>query len=475
MGAAVYPENPVLLVDDEQQFLFSAENALITNGISNVITQNDSTKVLEMLDAEEYSLVVLDMNMPNISGLELLEMIVDKHPNIPVVILTAINDVESAVKCIKAGAFNYILKPVDDTRLVTTIKSGINLREIRNENRRLKDYLLKDKLENPEAFSEIITKSNSMRAIFKYIEAIAKSPLPVLITGETGAGKEMIAKSIHKLSRRPGELISLNVAGVDDNLFSDTLFGHRKGAFTGAEQDRKGLIEQAERGTLFLDEIGDLSFESQVKLLRLIQDGKYFPLGSDMAKLADVRIVCATNVDIDSMKDKNEFRKDLYYRLQTHHIHIPPLRERKNDIPFLINHFLEKASKQLNKKKPTPPKELFTLLSSYNFPGNIRELEGIIFDAVSVHRSGILSLEPIREKILPKMRTKDFQNSDLINQEEKIIFSDQLPTLKEAEDSLISEALKRSDGNQTIAADLLGMSRRALNNRLSRKSIDNLL
>ena len=472
MGAAVYPENPVLLVDDEQQFLFSAENALITNGISNVVIQNDSTKVMDMLDGEEYSLVVLDMNMPNISGLELLEMIVDKHPNIPVVILTAINDVESAVKCIKAGAFNYILKPVDDTRLVTTIKSGINLREIRNENRRLKDYLLKDKLENPEAFSEIITKSSSMRAIFKYIEAIAKSPLPVLITGETGAGKEMIAKSIHKLSRRPGELISLNVAGVDDNLFSDTLFGHKKGAFTGAEQDRKGLIEQAEKGTLFLDEIGDLSFESQVKLLRLIQDGKYFPLGSDMAKLADVRIVCATNVDIDSMKDKNEFRKDLYYRLQTHHIHIPPLRERKNDIPFLINHFLDKASKQLNKKKPTPPKELFTLLSSYNFPGNIRELEGIIFDAVSVHRSGILSLEPIREKVLPKMRTKDFQNSNSINHEEKIIFSDQLPTLKETEDSLINEALKRADGNQTIAADLLGMSRRALNNRLSRKNSD---
>lgn len=470
MGAAIYPEHPVLLVDDEQQFLFSAETALTTNGINNVVIQNDSTKVLEMIDRAEFSLVVLDINMPEISGTELLPMIVEKHPNIPVVILTAVNDVESAVQCIKAGAFNYLLKPVDGTRLVTTIRSGLNLREIRNENRRLKDYLLKDKLENPEAFSGIITKSNSMRAIFKYIEAIAKSPLPVLITGETGAGKEMIAKSIHTLSGRPGELISLNVAGVDDNLFSDTLFGHKKGAFTGAEQDRKGLIEQAEKGTLFLDEIGDLSLESQVKLLRLIQDGKYFPLGSDMAKLADVRIVCATNVDIDLMKDKNEFRKDLYYRLQTHHIHIPPLRERKNDIPLLINHFLEKASAQLDKKKPTPPKELYTLLSSYNFPGNIRELEGIIFDAVSVHRSGILSLEPIREKIFSKMKTKDFQNSEVITGEEKIIFSDQLPSLKETEDALISEALRRADGNQTIAADLLGISRRALNNRLSRKN-----
>lgn len=469
MGAAIYPEHPVLLVDDEQQFLFSAETALTTNGINNVITQSDSTKVLEMLDEKEYSLVVLDMNMPNLTGIELLSLIVEKHPNMPVIILTAVNDVESAVKCIKAGAFNYILKPVDDTRLVTTIRSGLNLREIRNENSRLKDYLLKDKLENPEAFSDIITKSNSMRAIFKYIEAIAKSPLPVLITGETGAGKEMIAKAIHKLSGRPGEHISLNVAGVDDNLFSDTLFGHKKGAFTGAEQDRKGMIEQAEKGTLFLDEIGDLSLESQVKLLRLIQDGKYFPLGSDMAKLADVRIVCATNVDIDLMKNKNEFRKDLYYRLQTHHIHIPPLRERRNDIPFLINHFLEKASKQLNKKKPTPPKELYSLLSNYNFPGNIRELEGIIFDAVSVHRAGVLSLEPIREKVFPKMKASDINNLENIHHEEKIIFTDQLPTLKETEDAIINEALKRADGNQTIAADILGISRRALNNRLSRK------
>lgn len=469
MGPAIYPDHPVLLVDDEQQFLFSAETALTSNGISNVLTLSDSTKVMEILNRDDFSLVVLDINMPGISGLELLPMIVDKHPNIPVVIITAINDVESAVQSIKAGAFNYILKPVDNTRLVTTIKSGLELRDIRNENRRLKDYLLKDKLENPQAFSEIITKSNSMRAIFKYIEAIAKSPLPVLITGETGTGKEMIAKAIHQLSSRPGELIPLNVAGVDDNLFSDTLFGHKKGAFTGAETERKGLIEQAERGTLFLDEIGDLRLESQVKLLRLIQDGKYFPLGSDMARLADIRIVCATNADLDSIKDKNEFRKDLYYRLQTHHIHIPPLRERKTDIPFLINHFLEKAAVQLDKKKPSPPKELYTLLSSYNFPGNIRELEGIIFDAVSVHRSGVLSLESIRERIFPKMKQRDFAELKPIQSEEKIIFTDHLPTLKEAEDALINEALKRADDNQTIAANLLGISRRALNNRLSRK------
>ncbi len=469
--AAVYPNNPILLIDDEPAFLFSAENVLVANGLTNVKTLNDSTKVMELLSTDEYSIIVLDMNMPIITGKELLPRIVEKYPLTPVVILTAVNDVEIAVESIKAGAFNYILKPVDDARLITTIRGGLDLKAAREENVRLKDYLLRDKLIHPEAFSNIITKSPSMRAIFKYIEAIARSPLPVLVTGETGVGKELIGHAIHTLSGRPGEIVSLNVAGVDDNLFSDTLFGHKKGAFTGADTERRGLIEQADQGTLFLDEIGDLSLESQVKLLRLIQDSKYFPLGSDIAKLSDVRIICATNKNIDSMKDGSSFRKDLFYRLQTHHINIPPLRERKNDIHLLINHFLEKAASQLNKKKPTIPKEFYTLLSSHHFPGNIRELEGIIFDAVSVHSSGIMSLELIREKIFPRQRNNDFSgDASSTDQEEKIIFSEQLPTLKEAEDLLIKEALKRAEENQSIAADLLGITRRALNNRLNRKS-----
>ena len=470
MAAAEFPSLPVLLVDDEQQFLLSAELTLTASGINNIKTLSDSREVLPLLEKEEFSIIVLDINMPYMTGLELIPRIVERNPFVPIVVVTAINDVDSAVKCIKAGAFNYLLKPVDETRLVTTIRSGLDLRDVRDENKRLKDYLLKDKLENPEAFREIITKSNSMRAIFKYIEAISKTMLPVLVTGETGVGKELIARSIHRLSKRKGEMVELNVAGVDDNLFSDTLFGHKRGAFTNAESDRKGMIEQAEKGTLFLDEIGDLSLESQVKLLRLIQEGKYYPLGSDMAKLTDVRIICATNKNVEELRDNNSFRKDLYYRLQTHLIHIPSLRERKGDIPQLINHFLEKASVRLNKKKPAVPKEIYTILSSYNFPGNVRELEGIIFDAVSVHSSGIMSLESIREKIFPKERGKEFfaeQQTEIA--EEKIQFGEQLPSLDEADDLLIKEALKRSDGNQTIAADLLGISRRALNNRLNRK------
>jgi DNA-binding NtrC family response regulator len=335
----------------------------------------------------------------------------------------------------------------------------------------LKDYLLTDKLEHPEVFSEIVTCDKSMRAVFQYIEAIAKTILPVLITGETGVGKELIAKAVHGLSARQGEFVPVNVAGVDDPFFSDTLFGHKKGAFTGADRDRRGLIEQASGGTLFLDEIGDLHMESQVKLLRLLEERKYYPVGSDMPKLADVRIVVATNRDIESLKKQDRFRRDLFYRLRTHHVHLPPLRERKGDIPLLAEHFLEKASKTLGKKKVTPPRELFTLLSTYHFPGNIRELEGMIFDAVSQHKSGVLSLESFKEKIYSVQKGEQVpvgREPECFPGAAEFIFPEPLPTMKEIERKLIEETLKRAGGNQTIAAQMLGLSRRALNNRLRR-------
>ncbi len=469
MGSRVYPKLPILIVDDEENFLSSAELALNSNGINNLVTESESTKVMDILKTAEFSLVILDINMPNIKGTELLPLIIEKYPEIPVIIITAINDVENAVSCIKAGAFNYILKPVDSTRLATTVKGGLNLREIKNENKILKRYLLKDELENPEVFTEIVTKSPALRAIFKYAEAISKTQLPVLITGETGVGKELIARAIHTLSGRTGELVSINVAGLDDNLFSDTLFGHKKGAYTGSDTERKGLIEKAEGGTLFLDEIGDLSPESQVKLLRLLQEGSYYPLGSDIAKQSDARIICATLHNLEERLVNNQFRKDLYYRLYTHQIQLPPLRERLEDLPLLINHFAELAANSLGKPKPTLPKEIYTLLVNYNFPGNVRELQGLMFDAVSTHKSGILSLEPIKEKIFKKSNQVFSEISEL----EKIPIVNfspyTLPTLEEIENILIEEALKRTEGNQTLAAELLGLSRRALNNRLHRK------
>jgi DNA-binding NtrC family response regulator len=472
MNPKILPSNPILLVDDEEHFLLSAELTLSSNGIKNIETCKDSSQVMDLLEKKEYSLVVLDINMPHLSGFDLLPAIVKDHPGIPVIVITAVNDVDSAVFCMREGAFDYVVKPVDDTRLVSAIKRGLELTEIRSENEKLKQSLLRTNLENPEAFREIVTHSNAIISIFRYIEAIAKTSLPVLITGETGAGKELFARAIHNSSGRKGELVSVNVAGVDDNFFSDTLFGHKKGAFTGAESERRGLIEKAEGGTLFLDEIGDLSIESQVKLLRLLQDGHYYPLGSDIAKLSDARIIVATHRDMKAMQANNKFRQDLYYRLKSHQISIPPLRERKKDLPHLIDHLISKASEQLGKKRPTVPKELYTLLSTYSFPGNIRELEGLIFDAISLHKSGILSLEVFRKKIAESNHDRNYKPDDEDGEntpaEELLVFPGRFPTLKEAEDSVIEEALKRAKGNQTIAAELLGISRRALNNRLRR-------
>ena len=470
MNESIYPKLPVLLVDDEQQFLLSAEMALNANGVTNVLQSYNSLEVMSILSEQEISVILLDITMPHKTGDELLKEIHQEFPNISVIMVTAVNEVETAVECMKNGAIDYLLKPVDETRLVTTLKRAIEFAEVREENLKLKEYLLSDRLDSPDAFSDIITDSENMRSIFQYVEAIGSTSLPVLITGDTGVGKELIARAIHRISGRNGEFVPINVAGVDDNLFSDTLFGHKKGGFTGADRDRKGLIEQASNGTLFLDEIGDLSFESQVKLLRLLQEGKYYPIGSDISKYTNARIVIATNADIDSMQKQGKFRKDLFYRLQAHHINVPILRERKNDIPLLVDHFIAKAAKELGKKQPTPPKELAILLRNYPFPGNIRELEGMIYDAISQHKSGILSMDSFREKI--KLSLPDFElvqeNEVGFEDDNQIKFSELLPTLKGVEKMLIQEALGRANGNQSIAAEMLGLTRRALNNRLSR-------
>jgi DNA-binding NtrC family response regulator len=467
MKKSMYPGFPVMLVDDEVQALDSFEIALRSASMNHFIRCQDSRDVMPILSSQEIEVMLLDLRMPHVSGEALLPLIIIDFPEIPVIIITGADDVETAVKCMKQGAFDYMVKPVEKSRLVGGVRRAVEIRELQRENRLLKAHVLSDKLEHPEAFSEIVTNSASMRSIFQYIEAISNSPRPVLITGETGVGKELVAKAVHALSNVKGDFVPVNVAGLDDNVFADSLFGHKKGAFTGADQARSGLIEQASGGTLFLDEIGDLSAPSQVKLLRLLQDGDFFPLGSDVAKGSNARIIVATNQDLDGLKSSGKFRKDLYFRLCDHHIHIPALRERLEDLPILVEHFLEKASKTLEKKKPTPPNELSILLSTYHFPGNIRELESVVFDAVSSHKSGKLSMESFKSHIYKKHPRFETESKQLLQEKKVLIsFSKQLPTLKQTEQLLIDEAMKRADGNQSIAALSLGITRQALNRRL---------
>jgi DNA-binding NtrC family response regulator len=337
--------------------------------------------------------------------------------------------------------------------------------ELQRENRDVAAHLLSGTLQHPEAFAGIVTRSRAMQTVFAYVEAVARSSQPLLVTGESGTGKELVARAAHALSGRPGPLVTVNVAGLDDAVFADTLFGHVRGAYTGAEQARHGMIEEAAGGTLFLDEIGDLSVPSQVKLLRLSQEGEYFPLGSDRPKRLQARLLVATHQDLTAKQADGSFRRDLYHRLHTHHVQIPPLRERKEDLPLLLEHFLEEAARELGKRKPTAPRQLAQLLATYSFPGNVRELRAMVHDAVTRHPGSILSMDAFQDAIekgrggAPAQAAPSAPRNPFSGVED-------LPTFREAYDLLLEEALARSQGNQTLAARLLGVTQSALSKRL---------
>jgi DNA-binding NtrC family response regulator len=463
------PVRPILLVEDEKHTLNSLDTVLRSSGINDIICCSDSRSVFSILEEQQVDAICLDLIMPHVSGQEILSRVTQEFPDIPVIMVTGISEVDTVVQCMKQGAFDYVLKPIETDRLISTVRRAMEIRELRRENSMLTRRFLDDTLEHPDVFADIITRNKKMRSIFQYCEAISDANYPVLITGETGVGKELIAKVLHRLSGRRGNFVAVNVAGLDDNVFSDTLFGHTRGAFTGAERHRKGLVEKAAGGTFFLDEIGDVSQPSQVKLLRLLEQREFFPLGSDMAKPSNARILFATYKSHEELQESGQFRKDLYYRLRNHHIHILPLRERLEDIPLLLEHFLELACREFGKKKPAYHQELITLLQSYHYPGNIRELKTMILDAVTSHQDRMLSSKVFKDRIYGERhgddkisvyppKVADYWVSRL----------DQLPTLKEITRSLINEAMTRANNNQRVAALMLGISPQALSQRLKR-------
>ncbi len=464
MNESLYPSFGILIADDEPSWLRSMRITLERlAGVTNFITCQDSREVMNLLSLNEVGIVLLDLTMPHLSGEDLLRLIGEQHPEIIVIIISGMNQIETAVTCVKQGAFDYLVKTSEEDRIIASVMHAIRYVEMQRENREISRRILYDTLQNPEAFESIISINKAMRSIFHYVEAVAKSNQPLLITGESGVGKGLIADVVHRLSGCHGPMVSVNVGGLEDTMFTDTLFGHIKGAFTGADQPRSGMIENAANGTFFLDEIGDLNNASQVKLLRLLQEGDYFPLGSDQPKRLKARVIASTHQNLAEKRTRGEFRKDLYYRLRTHHIHLPALRDRKEDIPLLLDYFLDEAARTLGKAKPEAPLELVPLLEGYDFPGNIREFRSMIFDAVTRCTSNILSVSLIKGIEGRQQESGPLQRNYAANIFESV---DSLPTIHQAVGILVTEAMKRAGGNQSIASRLLGISQPALSKRL---------
>jgi DNA-binding NtrC family response regulator len=466
----------VLIVDDETNTLKACATILKMNGLNDVITESDSRRVLDVMGSGGVEIVILDLYMPHVSGMELLPRLREQYPQVPVIIVTAAYEVERAVECIKMGAFDYMIKPVEPERLIITLQNAFECRELTDQVASLRDHLVEDRLDNPAVFEDIVSGSRKMRSIFQYLEVVAKSPQPVLITGESGTGKELVTRAIHRLSGCKGELVSVNLAGLDDTMFSDTLFGHKKGAFTGADQLREGLIVKAANGVILLDEIGDLCESSQIRLLRLIQEREFYPVGSDTPRKSEARIVCASNKDLKELVAQGRFRNDLYYRLNVHHVELPPLRNRKEDLPLLLEHFIRQAATTLAIAPPSYPKELLDLLAVYHFPGNVRELQGIVFDAVARSKAGKLSQEPFRQ-VMSAGRTPAVvpaASGGIPGQDPRLGMLEEIwghfPTLDEAEDYLVDVAMSIAKGNQGTAATMLGLKRQTFNIRLKKKS-----
>jgi DNA-binding NtrC family response regulator len=455
-------DRAVLIVDDEPAVVASLASLLRSNGLKDVIECTDSRQVMDIVGSRDVGVVLLDLTMPHRPGGEILAELHELHPDVAVIVVTGTNDVPAAVECMKAGAFDYLVKAVEESRLVSSVRRALEIGRLRREFGDLKERLLAPSLRNPEVFSGIPTRTAAMRAVFLLVESVARSDEPILVTGETGVGKKLIAEAIHRASGRTGELVDVNVAGLDDLMFADTLFGHRKGAFTGAQEHRAGMIEQASGGTLLMDEIADLSPASQVKLLQLLDTSLYYPLGSDLPRRCEARIVVATNRDLAKAIEGGGFRRDLFYRLSTHAVRVPPLRERKEDLPLLVGLFVSEAATKLRQEPPRVPSQLFSLLEAYHFPGNVRELRSMVYDAIARSAGGTLSLDPFRDVI---RRNADLGGEDRAG-DPRLVFSERLPTIREATGLLIEEALKRAGGNQSVAAGLLGISHQALSKRL---------
>jgi DNA-binding NtrC family response regulator len=474
----LYPEQPILVVDDDEALRARIVLLFARAGIDNVVSTPDPELGVALVAEKKVGLVLLDLAL----GTERssLREFAAAAPDIPVIVMTAASDTGSVVACMREGAADYVVKPVDETRLFVSVWNALASLELKREAERFRDRVLEGKLERPEAFAAIVTRDPRMASLFKYVESVARSRQCVLITGETGTGKELFARALHEASGRAGPFVAVNVGGLDDTMFSDSLFGHRRGAFTGADTARAGLLKEAAGGTILLDEIGDLEQHSQIKLLRLLQEGEYYPLGSDSPLRSDARVIAATTKDLRAATAAGTFRSDLFYRLQTHPIAVPPLRERSGDVEPLVARFLENSKAELGLSPPEGADaaafaaRIASALSGYSFPGNVRELRSLVHDAIAGWREGEFDSAALRERIglSCSPAAADIEAEDAGAKLDELpplareLAAGRIPTMEEAERELARMAVEAASGNYSRAAITLGISRQTLYNKL---------
>lgn len=450
----------ILIVDDNKSILSTLE-ILLSSEFQTVTTLANPNQIPTELRQKDYNLVILDMNFSagintGSEGIYWLGRIKELNPEISVVMITAYGDIDLAVKALKAGASDFVLKPWDNSKLLATLKLAIQLNQSKKEVTQLKERetVLKKEINREQKF--IVGSSPQLNKILNLVKKVAKTDANVLITGENGTGKELIAQEIHRQSNRAGEVfVNVDLGSLSETLFESELFGHVKGAFTDARENRQGKFETAEKGTLFLDEIGNLSFQLQAKLLTAIESRQIIRVGSNQVIPSDIRLICATNRNPENMVQSGLFREDLLYRINTIQIELPPLREREGDIFTLAEFFLKKYANKYNKPSLKINRQAHEKMVNYSWPGNIRELQHTIEKAVILCESDIIKPDDLYLR-----QTNHISDSQLF------------PTLQEMENQMIQQALEKNNGNYTAAADQLGITRQTLYNRIKKASND---
>lgn len=439
----------ILYIDDEISAL-KAISAILKKAGFDVLTATTAEEGISLLKETSVDCLLLDYRLPQMDGIELLKWLKYNGINIPTVMLTAYGTIEKAVEAMKLGSYHYLIKPVDTELLINVLKEAIEKSSM----------LFKEKTTLYSPFPEIIGKSKAMQEVFYIMEMVAESNSNVLITGESGTGKELVARAIHKKSlRNTKPFVIVDCTTIPENLLESELFGHEKGAFTGAVERKVGLFEIANEGTVFLDEIGELPMSLQKKLLRFLQEREIQRIGSNARIKVDVRVISATNRDLEKLVNEGIFREDLYWRLNVVRINLPTLRERKEDIPLLVNHFLNKYAKENNKQIPQLEPEVMDALINYEWSGNVRELANVIERAIVLSPSGIISMKHLPRRIIEKTGWKLYKESSL--------------NLLEVEKSLILKALNSTGWNQTKAALILGISRKQLRTKMKHHGLLN--